>query len=387
MTTGVDSDATYLTFQCQGSDVLKVRDGGVDIPAVGSRAFPALSFQSSTTGLYNESGACAVSVAGRKRARVTEDATYIEEGQLLAPQNASLSTPAFSFTNDTNSGLTSTTNGQCSVVAGGYEVLRCTSSECKVHTDARIQCTDAGTTSSAAVSFGTDANTGIYYPTDLSQSLIAGGSEVRCVYENVTSDVPLQIPDGTVSAPSLCFSSDTNTGLYTVGNDDLAVACGGANSARFRSTNAYFPLGMRIGSSSTTILHFRRGATTPTMTLAGSAFTGENHLISHTRIGRLIILQARLRWTAAPSAASGQWVVNNILPLGPETFPATPFVTNHQGASVTDNRVFFSATAGSLHLTAGRVSATGVYSTTFSTAEFGNASLQGVCFTFIYTTS
>lgn len=383
MTTGVYSDATFLTLGYQGTDVLKVRDGGVDVPPVGSTTFPAVSFETLNTGLFNDSGAVGVSVAGQKRARVTDTEYQLTDGQLQAPQNASLSAPAFAFSAETNSGFTSTGNGSCSFVVGGDEILKCTPSVSTVGSVTRYKGTVTGSSSAAAIQFDSDPNTGIFYPDANSVSLLAGGSQLKSNVNTIVSDTPLQIASGTESAPSLAFTGNTNTGCYPYAADEFGIACGGATPARFRTNGAYFPLGMRIGASATTIINYRLGSTTPTMTLNGQAFTGENHIVNHTRFGRLIVLQVRLRWTSAP-ATTGTWVLNNILPLAPSGFPASPYVTNHQGASITNNATFFTGGTGSLNLTANKVSTSGVTSTSFAQAEFGNASTQGVCFTYMY---
>lgn len=46
----------------------------------------------------------------------------------------------------------------------------------------------------------------------------------------VTFGGVLKIPAGTVAAPGLVFSADTNTGFYSVAADDLGVAVGGVLS-------------------------------------------------------------------------------------------------------------------------------------------------------------
>ncbi len=48
----------------------------------------------------------------------------------------------------------------------------------------------------------------------------------------------LRAPDGTAPAPSITFASDTNTGIYRFGENQLAVSAQGATVARFRVTSA-----------------------------------------------------------------------------------------------------------------------------------------------------
>ncbi len=54
---------------------------------------------------------------------------------------------------------------------------------------------------------------------DASNNLIINGSAAA---------YGVNFGNGTVSAPSIAFASDTNTGLYRIGTDNLGVACNGA---------------------------------------------------------------------------------------------------------------------------------------------------------------
>ena len=45
----------------------------------------------------------------------------------------------------------------------------------------------------------------------------------------------LLVPDGTVSAPSVAFSGDTNNGLYRIGSDDWGLAVGGVKAIELKS--------------------------------------------------------------------------------------------------------------------------------------------------------
>jgi microcystin-dependent protein len=58
----------------------------------------------------------------------------------------------------------------------------------------------------------------------------------------------LKHSNGTVAAPSLTFASDTDTGLYRVGADQVGVAIGGANVGTFGSTGYIGLGGTPVGS-------------------------------------------------------------------------------------------------------------------------------------------
>lgn len=52
-------------------------------------------------------------------------------------------------------------------------------------------------------------------------------------FTNITASGVVKIADGTISAPGLCFTSETNTGIYRSGSSTLLVTIGGANSLIF----------------------------------------------------------------------------------------------------------------------------------------------------------
>lgn len=64
---------------------------------------------------------------------------------------------------------------------------------------------------------------------------------------------PLQLVanGGSVSAPALAFSGDTNSGLYRVAADDLAIAVGGVKAAEFSSAVCTLPLGLVVTQDTT----------------------------------------------------------------------------------------------------------------------------------------
>jgi len=71
---------------------------------------------------------------------------------------------------------------------------------------------------------------------------------------------PLEAPDGTVSAPSYSFSSETNTGLYRYGAGELGVAVGGSLPITISGSSVWFQTGKRLridaGSAMTPGLSF-----------------------------------------------------------------------------------------------------------------------------------
>lgn len=62
---------------------------------------------------------------------------------------------------------------------------------------------------------------------------------------------PLQCSVGSVSAPGLTFSGDTNTGLYRVGADNPAMAAGGVKAQEWTATASTIPVALTCSAGAT----------------------------------------------------------------------------------------------------------------------------------------
>lgn len=58
--------------------------------------------------------------------------------------------------------------------------------------------------------------------------------------------VPAEFADGSVGAPGITFSADTNTGLYRIGTDNMAIVTGSVARARFNSATGGRTTGMLL---------------------------------------------------------------------------------------------------------------------------------------------
>lgn len=86
-----------------------------------------------------------------------------------------------------------------------------------------------GSAAAPTYSFNGDTDTGMFLPGAGVLGLSAGGSSVLSVASSLVSSAqPVSIPDGLVGAPSLTFTSDTDTGVFRSGADTLQLVGGGA---------------------------------------------------------------------------------------------------------------------------------------------------------------
>jgi hypothetical protein len=96
-----------------------------------------------------------------------------------------------------------------------------------------------GTAATPSIALGTtaDPNTGFYHP-GADQLAVTTGGTARTTWSTTaqTNTVPLLESAGDATAPSVAFSGDTNTGLYSVGADVLGISAGGAVVAKATTT-------------------------------------------------------------------------------------------------------------------------------------------------------
>jgi len=94
---------------------------------------------------------------------------------------------------------------------------------------------------------------------------------------------PLRLTNGSVSAPSLGFTSDTNTGLYRGGADDIRITAGGADTAAFSAAAVsiaaaqYTSVGTLTVATNGTIAPYSGSLnlnSSTTIALAGTSTTG-----------------------------------------------------------------------------------------------------------------
>mgnify|MGYP001167582336 CR=1 FL=1 len=94
-----------------------------------------------------------------------------------------------------------------------------------------------GTNGAPSIAFDSDTDTGLYRSGSNILGLSAGGTASHLFKSDGSEpQVPLKATNGSVSAPSLTFASDTNLGLYRSAADTLSVTTGGTERASFDST-------------------------------------------------------------------------------------------------------------------------------------------------------
>ena len=165
------------------------------------------------------------------------DSDVISGASAITSLAGSALSPTYSFSSDTNTGIYSGGADNLAFSTGGTQRLFIDGST-SVTSTLPIYLPD-GTALSPTYTFSSDTNTGIYsggadnlaFSTGGTQRLFIDGST------SVTSTLPIYASDGAVSTPSYTFSNDPDTGIYRFGANALGIAVGGSNG--FRVTSSY----------------------------------------------------------------------------------------------------------------------------------------------------
>lgn len=94
----------------------------------------------------------------------------------------------------------------------------------------------AGTVSLPSLRFTGDTDTGLYSAAANTVNVTAGGTLSHAFTSTYsTANVPLRVPDGSAAAPSLTNTADENTGIFFGAADEVSVTTGGTKRAQFDS--------------------------------------------------------------------------------------------------------------------------------------------------------
>lgn len=220
------------------TELNQLHGGPILLSSAGTAGAPAYSFAGdSNTGLYS-GGADRIDVATGGVSRLSISTTFfdINVGPLRIP-DGSAAAPSFTFFNDPDSGVYRRTSNSVSIAAGGVFAF-------EVQQNASYA--PDGTVSLPALSFFNDPDCGLYRNAANDIRIGVAGAVGMAFLSTAIISVPqFQVSDGSVSAPGLAFSSDTNTGLWRAGGDTLSIVAGGASVATF--ANGTISLGNALG--------------------------------------------------------------------------------------------------------------------------------------------
>ncbi len=93
-----------------------------------------------------------------------------------------------------------------------------------------------GNATDPGISFQSESNTGLYRIGANNLGISVGGVlRFNITTSGMSTTVPLLLPDGVAANPGIAFNSDADTGIFRAGSNSLSLVTGG--SARFNITN------------------------------------------------------------------------------------------------------------------------------------------------------
>ena len=152
----------------------------------------------------------------------------------LAATAGTAALPGIAVSGDLNTGVFSPGADQVAISTGGTSRLAISTTAFSSTLVFDVQLGAVGTPS---LTFTGDLNTGIYSPGADQVAITTGGTQrLNADTAAVTSTLPVVHPLGAVGTPSITFSGDLNTGIYSPAADTLAVSTAGTEQWRLSSS-------------------------------------------------------------------------------------------------------------------------------------------------------
>ena len=144
-----------------------------------------------------------------------------------------------------------------------------------------IEGTD-GSTSAPTYSFSSDTDTGLFLLTSNVLGLSVGGS-AKVYFQTTKTEFnhKVQVPVGSAGAPTFTFDGDNNTGLFRPSSDQIGFAMGGSNKLSFGSSGEILIGGSDSGTSGQVLTS---GGSGSTMSWADSGGGGIGGSIASSQI-------------------------------------------------------------------------------------------------------
>jgi len=156
------------------------------------------------------------------------------EWSTIAFENGSAAAPSIYFKDSgTDTGVYSPGTDQVAITTGGTQRL---AADTAAVTSTLPVVHPLGAVGTPSITFTGDLNTGIYSP-GADQLAISTNGVARLTTSTtaVSSSLAIDVPLGAVGTPSLTFTGDLNTGLFSPGADTVALVTGGTNRLHITS--------------------------------------------------------------------------------------------------------------------------------------------------------
>ena len=240
-----------------------------------------------------------------------------------------------------------------------------------------------GAAATPSITFTGDTNTGIYSP-GADQVAISTGGTVRLTSSTtaISSALPIDVPLASAATPSITFTGDPNTGIYSPGADQVAVATNGVGRLFVNSSGQVgiggtpsYPLDVNRGSAGI-IANFTDGVAQTLRITTGSGFVALNNATSDAitfQSGgneRLRITSAGLVGIGVSGPANGGATLLTVRQTGGDLSSTTVTRANAQGVTIADPASSTSNYGNGVWFDSGSLLA-GIASTRTTTSNWG----------------
>jgi len=257
------SSENTISFSTGGSEAVRIDSNNALRTGDGTAAAPTHSFiDDNNTGMFSPANeVIGFTCSGTERARINTNGLEISSGQALYIQNGSAASPSLRFATDTDTGIFLEGTNELGFTCGGARYL-------SVGTFGIQVGTGGGSAAAPAITWTGDTNSGIYFGSDQFNIATGGTAALTINNTNITSERTLYIQDGSSSAPSIAFESDTNTGIAKNFDDQLRIINGGATTCNFTTGGLVMVTGKQfLGNGSS-------DETAPQYSFSGDTDTG-----------------------------------------------------------------------------------------------------------------
>lgn len=347
-------DGESFSVKTNGVKRARITKKGVEIVPTGSVTLPALKVGSPFSGLYSTASSLYCTVQKQLVASLTSTGFRSVLGGFLSPYSIGFSTPRLSFAADPTTGITSTGVDSLSGVISGTEVFRVSSADSRAITHLVPVSLLPGTAGSPSLCYSSDTDTGIYAGSSTTWSASTGGVErLRFSRTQIDYFVQMRSPAGTLANLGCSFDNDRDTGFLRNSSTSISLVAGGVVALTLTSSGATHPNGIRLGAGTDTLSTYVVGTTSPTLSSTGFTFVSPSATVNTVQIGRIVMINATLSWTGITPSTSGTVTLSNALPVAPLNVVQTTFLRSNNTpgvAAVNTNFAFFRSSGTSLIL-------------------------------------
>jgi hypothetical protein len=220
--TVVEGDTTVVTVTTAGP---QGATGTVAAAASGTAAAPGISFISDpNTGIYNPSADnLSFSTGGVQRLSIASDGTINVVGNLTEGGNNVVSVGDTGTVTSTMILDGTILNEDINANAGIVDTKLATIATAGKVSNSATTATNANTASAIVARDGSGN-----FSAGTITAALTGAASSNVLKAGDTMTGPLLVPAGTAALPGLAVSGDANTGIYSLGADQLAISTGGA---------------------------------------------------------------------------------------------------------------------------------------------------------------